>query len=148
MAKGYFNLNFIYINLRIRKIINQVILTGRLTKEPDILATEDNKHLIKFTLAVKRNFKNAQNQIEADFIKCFILEKRVQTFVTYAHKGNLIGIVGQIKNRNYFNEKGKKVYTTEIDVKNFYFLEKETLGLENTTRLDNNPDLSNFTPPY
>lgn len=129
-------------------MINQVILTGRLTQEPDHSLTKDSKHLIRFTLAVKRNFKNAQNQIEVDFIKCFILEKKVQTFFTYAHKGNLIGIVGQIINGNYFNEKGKKVYTTEISVKNFYFLEKETLGLENTSRLDNNPDLSNFTPPY
>lgn len=51
-------------------MINNVVLVGRLTKDPDLRFTANGAAIATFTLAVNRNFKNQQGNREADFIHC------------------------------------------------------------------------------
>lgn len=53
-------------------MINNVVLVGRLTKDPDLRYTGSGTPVASFTLAVKRDFKNASGEQEADFINCVI----------------------------------------------------------------------------
>ncbi len=105
-------------------MINNVTLVGRITKEPELRYTPQNKAVATFTLAVNRQFKNAKGEREADFINCVIWGKSAENLANWTHKGQLIGVTGSIQTRNYENQQGQRVYVTEVVVTNFQPLEK------------------------
>jgi len=76
------------------KLINNVTLVGRLTKDVDLRYTRSGTAVGQFTLAVNRNFTNANNEREADFIQCVIWRKAAESLTNYARKGTLIGLTG------------------------------------------------------
>lgn len=104
-------------------MINNVTLVGRITKEPELRYTQQNKAFASFTLAVNRQFKNSNGEREADFINCVIWGKSAENLANWTHKGQLIGVTGSIQTRNYENQQGQKVYVTEVVADNFQMLE-------------------------
>ena len=107
-------------------MINNTTLVGRLTKDVDLRYTSNGTATGTFTLAVNRNFKNANGEIEADFINCVIWRKAAENFATFTHKGSLVGITGRIQTRNYEGKDGNRVYVTEVVADNFALLEKKS----------------------
>lgn len=105
-------------------MINNVVLVGRLTKDPDLRYTANGAAVASFSLAVNRNFTNQSGEREADFINCVIWRKPAETLANYARKGTLIGVTGRIQTRNYENQEGKRVYVTEVAAENFQLLER------------------------
>ena len=104
-------------------MINNVSLTGRLTRDPELKYTNgSNTPVLSFTLAVNRNFKNKRGDVEADFINCVAWNKAAENISNYFQKGSLIGIEGSIQTRTYDDKDGKRVYLTEVYVKTFSFL--------------------------
>lgn len=106
-------------------MINNVVLVGRLTKDPDLRYTQSGQAVATFTLAVNRNFTNGNGEREADFINCVIWRKAAETLANYAKKGTLIGVTGRIQTRNYENQQGQRVYVTEVVAENFQLLESK-----------------------
>lgn len=104
-------------------MINNVVLVGRLTKDPDLRYTANGAAVATFTLAVNRNFTNQSGDREADFINCVIWRKPAETLANYARKGTLLGVTGRIQTRNYENQQGQRVYVTEVVADNFQMLE-------------------------
>lgn len=104
-------------------MLNRTVLTGRLTKEPELRATQGGTKVLPFTLAVDRQFRNKDGEREADFIQCVIWRKSAENFAKFTHKGSLVGIDGRIQTRNYENQQGDRVYVTEIVVDNFALLD-------------------------
>ncbi|MFV0560392.1 MAG: single-stranded DNA-binding protein [Enterococcus sp.] len=104
-------------------MINNVVLVGRLTKDPDLRYTSSGTAVATFTLAINRNFTNQNGDREADFINCVIWRKSAETLANYARKGTLLGVTGRIQTRNYDNQQGQKVYVTEVIAENFQLLE-------------------------
>lgn len=107
-------------------MINNVVLVGRLTKDPDLRYTGNGTAVATFTLAVNRNFTNQTGDREADFINCVIWRKSAETLANYAHKGTLLGVTGRIQTRNYENQQGQRVYVTEVVADNFQLLESRS----------------------
>ena len=103
-------------------MINNVILVGRLTKDPEIRMTQSGTKVCSFTLAVNRKVQ-AQGQPDADFINCVAWSKTAELMEQWLHKGSLIGVEGRIQTRNYDNQQGQRVYITEVVVQNVTFLE-------------------------
>ena len=104
-------------------MINNVVLVGRLTRDPELRYTPSNVAVATFTLAVNRNFKNENGEREADFISCVIWRQQAENLANWAKKGALIGITGRIQTRNYENQQGQRVYVTEVVADNFQLLE-------------------------
>lgn len=104
-------------------MINRTVLTGRLTKDPQIANTNNGTPYCNFTLAVDRQFRNKQGERDADFIRCVIWRKAAQNFANFTHKGALVGIDGRIQTRSYQDNNGNRVYITEVAVDNFALLE-------------------------
>lgn len=98
-------------------MINNVVLTGRLTKDIELRRTTSGKTCTSFTLAVNRNKQ------ETDFINCVAWDKLAELLEQYTHKGSQIGVEGRIQTRNYDDRNGKKVYVTEVLVNSISFLE-------------------------
>jgi len=106
-------------------MINRVVLTGRLTRNPELKTTQNGLSVASFTLAVNRQFTDSQGKREADFINCVIWRKAAENLCKFTHKGSLIGIDGRLQTRSYDNNNGQKVFITEVVVDNFALLESK-----------------------
>ena len=106
-------------------MINNVVLVGRLTRDPELRYTPSNAAVATFTLAVNRNFKNQAGDREADFISCIMWRQQAENFSNWCKKGNLVGITGRIQTRSYDNQQGQRVYVTEVVAESFQTLEKK-----------------------
>lgn len=104
-------------------MINNVVLVGRLTRDPELKYTGNNIAVAYFSLAVNRNFKDANGEREADFINCVIWRQQAENLANWAKKGALIGITGRIQTRSYENQQGQRVYVTEVVAESFQMLE-------------------------
>lgn len=115
-------------------MINNVVLVGRLTKDPDLKYTSNGTAVVTFTLAVNRNFTSADGTREADFINCVIWRKPAETLANYAQKGTLLGVTGRIQTRSYDNQQGQRVYVTEVVADNFQLLESKKADSSQNTQ--------------
>lgn len=124
-------------------MINNVVLVGRLTKDPDLRYTGSGTAVATCTLAVNRDFKNADGNQEADFINCVFWRKIAETLANHVKKGHQIGVVGRIQTRNYENQQGQRVFLTEVVVEHFNFLEKRDSSSNGVGQNNRQPDQSN-----
>lgn len=106
-------------------MINNVVLVGRLTRDPELRYTPSNVAVATFSLAVNRNFKNQAGDYEADFISCIMWRQQAENFANWLKKGALVGITGHIQTRSYDNQQGQRVYVTEVVAESFQLLEKK-----------------------
>ena len=104
-------------------MINRVVLTGRITKDPELRYTQSGVAVVSFTLAVDRQYRNQAGEREADFINCVIWRKSAENFVNFTHKGSKVGIDGRLQTRNYENQQGQRVYVTEVVADTFSLLD-------------------------
>ena len=104
-------------------MINNVVLAGRLVADSELKYTSSNVAVATFTLAVNRQFKNANGEREADFINCVIWRKSAENLASWTQKGQLISVIGSIQTRNYENQQGQRVYVTEVIANSFQVLE-------------------------
>ena len=118
-------------------MINRVVLTGRLTRDPELKTTSSGISVAVFTIAVNRQCTDASGNRGADFISCVIWRKAVENFCNFTSKGSLVGIDGRIQTRSYANKDGQKVYVTEVVVDSFALLESKK-------DRDNNNNTGNF----
>lgn len=114
--------------------MNNVILIGRLTKDPEIRYANSGTEIARFTIAIDRRYKKEGEQ-RSDFVNCLAFGKTAEVMDKWFSKGNKIAIVGRIQTDSYENKEGQKVYTTDVIVENVDFIEsKKDL---NTTKNDN-----------
>ena len=105
--------------------MNSVNLIGRLTNKPTFGYTNNNIAYTRFTLAVNRNFKNANGERQADFINCIAYRKTAELINQYTDKGDLLGVEGRIQTGSYTASDGSKKYTTDVVIENIYFLKSK-----------------------
>ena len=119
-------------------MINRVVLTGRLTRNPELKTTQSELSVASFTLAVNRQFTDANGNRGADFINCVIWKKSAENLCKFTHKGSLIGIDGRLQTRSYDNNNGQKVFVTEVVVDSFSLLEPKNESQTNNQSSNNN----------
>lgn len=110
--------------------MNNVILTGRITKDLELKYTQNGKAYCRFTLAVDRGLSKekkqeaeANGQPTADFISCLAWGKVAETLQKYTAKGKKILVNGSIETGSYTAQDGSKRYTTDVLVKRIEILE-------------------------
>lgn len=123
-------------------MVNQVVLVGRITRDLELKATSNGREVVSFSLAVNRNFKNANGEYDADFINCVAFGQQARFMDTYLGKGRLISVVGRLNTRNYENNVGQRVYVTEVIVEQVNPLD----SAQNRTNNVNNYD-GGFSQP-
>ncbi len=106
--------------------MNQVNLTGRLSRDVELRYTQSGKAVGTGSIAVTRKFKSASGERETDFINAVIWRKAAENFANFTHKGSLVAIEGRLQTRNYEDGNGKRVYVTEVIADNFSLLEKKS----------------------
>ena len=106
-------------------MINRVVLTGHLTKDPELKVTQSGLSVVQFVIGVQRQFARKDGEREADFISCVAWRKTAENIAKYFKKGQLIGIDGRVQTRSYDDKNGQRVYVTEVVVDNFAFLSSQ-----------------------
>lgn len=92
-------------------MINQVVLMGRLTKDPELRTTGTGKQVCNFTLAVDDGYGDSKR---ADFISCMAWNKTAEFISRYFKKGQKIAVAGRLHTRIWDGKDGKKNYATEV----------------------------------
>jgi len=105
--------------------MNIINLSGRITKDIELRYTTNDKAIAKFNLAVRRDMPNANGEYESDFINCISFNKTAEILAKYTEKGSKILVEGRIQTGNYEGKDGKKIYTTDVIVDKFEFLDKK-----------------------
>jgi single-strand DNA-binding protein len=103
-------------------MVNQVILVGRLTKDPELRYTTDGTAVANVTLAVSRNFRNSAGEIDTDFVNCTLWRKTAENTANYCRKGSIVGVTGRIQTRFYDNQEGRRIYVTEVVAESVQFM--------------------------
>lgn len=104
--------------------MNVVILVGRLTADPNVRYTQEQKAITRLTLAVNRKFKK-DNEQNADFFNCIAFGKTAEFIEKYFHKGIKAIIDGELRNNHYTDQNGVKHYTEQVVINNIEFGESK-----------------------
>ncbi len=78
-------------------MLNTITLIGRLVRNPELRETKSGKKVTNITLAVPRNFKNAEGVYDTDFIGSTIWNGEAEKVNEYCRKGDLISITGRVE---------------------------------------------------
>ena len=101
---------------------NKVILIGRLVNTPELNKTANDKSVARATLAINRRYKGQNGEREADFVNVVVWGKLAETLASYATKGSLISLDGELRTRRYEKD-GVTHYVTEVLCNGFQLLE-------------------------
>lgn len=104
--------------------LNQVVLIGNLTRDPELRYTPDGTPVASFTIAVNRPFVNRQGEREADFVPIVVWRKRAETCSEYLMKGSQVAIQGRLQVRNYEDKDGIRKWVTEVIAGRVDFLQR------------------------
>ncbi len=110
--------------------MNKVILVGNLTKDPELVTTNNGISLCRFTLAVQRRFTSGDGEREADFIPIIVWRAQADNCYKYLKKGSKAGVVGTLQTRQYDGNDGTRKYATEVVAEEVEFLASK--GSSNT----------------
>ena len=94
--------------------MNKVFLIGNLTRDPELRETPSGVPMCRFTIAVNRNYKNADGERQTDFFNCTAWRVTAETISRYTKKGNKVAVTGSIELRDYEDNQGAR--RTAVDV--------------------------------
>ena len=125
-----------FIEKEIEKHMNKVIISGNLTRDPEIsYSTGENANaVVRFTVACQRRFKNSDGVYEADFPSCVAFGSTAEFINNNFKKGDRIEIVGEIRTGSYTNKDGVKVYTKDVLATEAGFGGKKSSNQEDTNQ--------------
>lgn len=106
--------------------MNKVFLVGRLARDPELRYSSNNTASMRCAIAVDRQFAREGEERGADFINIVAFGTRAETMKKYLVKGSQIAIDGRIQTGSYDGQDGKRVYTTDVVIDNFQFLDSRT----------------------
>lgn len=101
--------------------MNKVIEIGNLTRDPEYSTTPNGTAVCKMSIAVNRNFTNANGKRETDYFNVVAWRTLADNCAKYLEKGKKIAVVGSLQTRSY-ESNGEKKYVTEIMADEIEFL--------------------------
>lgn len=131
-------------------MFNLVVLTGRLTADPELKTTPNGISVTSFSIAVNRRYRSGEES-QADFINIVAWRQHAEFISKYFKKGSLIGIEGSIQTRKYTDKNGNNRTAFEVVVNNVQFVESKRDGSSAPVAAANEPasfsnaDSSDFT---
>lgn len=109
--------------------MNKVIISGRITRDPETKFSQSGMAILRFSLAVDRNVSRDSNgERAADFINCVAFSQQADFISRYVRKGNMLLVEGRIQTSQYQAQDGSNRYSTDVIVER----------VENMSPRDNN----------
>jgi len=117
-------------------MLNKIIITGNLTKDPELRYTPQGKAVTTLRIASSRKYKDKE---EICFVGAVVWGKCAENCNSYLKKGSPVFIEGRLQSRSWEGQDGKKQYATEIVAENIQFLNRTKEG---TSPEDKEPDFT------
>ena len=118
-------------------MFNNVVLIGRLARDPEIKHTGSGIAWTTFTLAVDRPFTNQKTgEREADFIDVSTWRKLAENCSKFLAKGGQAAVVGRIKTRSYDDSSGIRRKAWEIEADDVRFLQRASSSHDEEAAID------------
>ncbi len=108
-------------------MFNLVVLTGRLTADPELKTTPNGTSVVSFSIAVDRRYRAGEER-QTDFINIVAWRSSAEFISKYFKKGSLIGIEGSIQTRRYTDKNGNNRTAFEVVANNVQFVESKRDG--------------------
>lgn len=128
-------------------MLNVVVLTGRLTVDPELRHTPNNIAVTSFNVAVNRSYARQGEERQTDFIDIVAWRSTAEFVCRYFKKGQLIAIEGSIQTRSYQDKDGNKRKAFEVVASNVHFVEskKDSAAVNNNSNQQvNNYDTESY----
>ena len=109
--------------------LNQIVLMGRLTKDPELRRTQNSTAVASFTLAVERDFKSDNGQKQTDFIDIVAWRNTAEFVSKYFFKGQMAAVTGRLQIRDWTDKDGGKRRNAEVVAENVYFADSKKLQI-------------------
>ena len=95
-------------------MINNVVLMGRLTADPELKTTPNGTSVTSFSIAVERNYAPKGQERETDFINVVAWRHTAEFVCRYFDKGSMIAVTGSIQARKYQDKHGNNRVAVEV----------------------------------
>ena len=105
--------------------MNEAILIGNLTKDPELTETPTGVSVCRLSIAVGRPYKGQDGTQETDFFNVVVWRTQAEHCATYLRKGRKVAVIGSIQNRSYDDKDGNKRWVTEIIANRIEFLSQK-----------------------
>ena len=116
--------------------MNKIIITGNLTRDPELRTTPSGVAVCSMAVAVQRDFADSDGNRAVDFFNVNVWREKGETCAKHLKKGRKVGIVGSLQNRSYEDKDGVKRTVTEIIASEVEFLSpKQEEPAEETVEL-------------
>ena len=122
-------------------MLNQIVLVGRLVKNPELKVTDNGKKLTTITLAVPRSYKNQDGEYDTDFLDCTLWTGVAENTTEYCQSGDMLGIKGRIQTRLIDNDDGSKSKKTEIIAERVTFLASSAANKKDKNSIELDKDI-------
>ena len=104
-------------------MINNIVLIGRLVRDPELRYTSSGIPVGDFTLAVERDFKNQQGVKEVDYIKIVVWRKLAEVVAAHLNKGRLVAVAGPLQIKKSQDKEGRSYINPEVNAEKVQFLD-------------------------
>ena len=111
-------------------MLNRIVVTGRLTRDPELRRTLNEMAVASFTVAVNDGFKDQQGNPTTTFIDVTVFDKQADNVAKFCRKGSLVGVDGRIHQRRFERKDGSKGSVIEIIANQVTFLEPKDKEME------------------
>ena len=102
-------------------MLSEVIMQGRMTKDPETRRTQSGKACTSFSLACERDFKNQDGTRTTDFVDCVAWGNTAEFISRNFTKGSMAYVKGRLIQNRFTTRSGESRSTLEINVENIYF---------------------------
>lgn len=102
-------------------MLNKIFIMGRLTRDPELRRTQNGTAVTSFTMAVDRDFKNADGTKDTDFIDVVAWRNTAEFVSKYFSKGRMAVVEGRLQLRDWTDKDGNKRRSAEVVADNLYF---------------------------
>lgn len=102
-------------------MLNNIIIMGRLTRDPELRRTQSGTAVTSFTMAVDRDFKSQSGEKETDFIDVVAWRSTAEFVAKYFTKGRMAVVEGRLQIRDWTDKDGNKRRNAEVLADNIYF---------------------------
>ena len=128
--------------------MNKVLLTGRITKDPEIRYTSNGTANLLFTLAVDSTQRDATGNRQAFFISCVAWGQQADFMSRYVKKGNMLVVEGRIQTGQFQGQDGQVRYTTDVVVERIENLSPREANQNQQPQQQQNPYQGYNNPSY
>lgn len=104
--------------------LNQVVLIGNLTDDPELQYTQSGVARTTFTIAVNRQYRDQNDELqeETTFVPITAWRNQAENCATYLSKGRPVAVTGRLRITNYEDDDGNRRKWTNVVARNVQFL--------------------------